>query len=311
MIASIKSPAKINLGLEILRKRTDGYHEIRTILQMVDIEDDISIRFSDEMHIACTDPELERADNLALRAASRWSAELDPQHRSLNIELVKRIPAAAGLGGASSNAAAVLMLAEELARFADRAEDEPYQPMTVSQRRSHLQSLAGELGSDVPFFLGDSAALAHGRGELLESVTPLGDAVIVMATPDIRIERKTATMYGALNPAQDFSDGSRIDETRTRLNESRPLAAHHLFNAFARPLLALYPELERIAEIMGFYADGRTGLSGAGPTWYALVESDPAARALADALASEFPAARIVTGRPLPGSHHVAIAPRT
>jgi 4-diphosphocytidyl-2-C-methyl-D-erythritol kinase len=309
VIASIKSPAKINLGLEILNKRADGYHEIRTILQMIDLADDISVRFSNEMRIACSDPALAQSDNLALRAARRWSEEVDPDHRNLHIELDKRIPAAAGLGGASSNAASVVILATELVRFENQAVDQRYEPMTAPERSILLHDVAAELGSDVPFFLGEAAAFAHGRGELLDAVKPLGDVWIVLATPNIEIERKTATMYGALDPELDFTDGSIISDNRDRLNQDRPLPAGHLFNAFARPLLALYPQLERIAEIMGFYADGRTGLSGAGPTWYALVETDSAARALSGALTANMPTARIVTGRPLSRPETVAITP--
>lgn len=294
MIASAASPAKINLGLEILRKRADGFHEIRTILQMIDLVDDVSVRFSEGMRLACSDPELVQADNLALKAARLWSGELDPHHRSLDISLVKRIPAAAGLGGASSNAAAVLVLAEELARFTAGAA-----PLTVSGRLDLLQPLAARLGSDVPFFLAGPAALAHGRGELLDPVRPLQTGLIVLATPAIEIERKTATMYGALDPDLDFSDGSIVTEARQVLEHQDPLMGRHLFNAFERPLRALYPELEIFAEIMGFYADGRVGLSGAGPTWYALVDTPSAARDLTRALSREVASARIVTGRPL------------
>jgi 4-diphosphocytidyl-2-C-methyl-D-erythritol kinase len=302
VIASATSPAKINLGLEILRKRADGFHEIRTILQMIDLVDDVSVRFSKSMQLACSDPELAQADNLALKAARLWSDELDPHHRSLDVSLVKRIPAAAGLGGASSNAAAVLVLAQELARFEAGAA-----PLIVSDRFELLQPLAARLGSDVPFFLASPAAVAHGRGELLEPVRPLKHVLIVVATPAIEIERKTATMYGALEPNLDFSDGSIVSEARQVLDHGDLLTGRHLFNAFERPLRAFYPELEIFAEIMGFYADGRVGLSGAGPTWYALVDTLSAARELTSALSSEVASARIVTGRPLAEPLHVEL----
>lgn len=301
-----QSPAKINLGLEILGKRPDGYHEIRSILQMIDLQDEVHVAESDSMRLTCSDLTLAGADNLALRAAQLWSAGIDPQHRSLEIKLIKHIPAAAGLGGASSNAASVLILANQLASFAD-SRNVPAQAISIQTRLEQLHDIAAQLGSDVPFFLGGSASFVSGRGELLEPVSPLYAAWIVLVTPTIKIERKTARMYAALEPERDFSDGSIVEETRCKLAAAAPLAGPDLFNAFARPLRALYPELERIVEIMGFYADGRFGLSGAGPTWYALVESRASAELLAERFARELPTARIVTARPLTGPIRVHV----
>ncbi|MCC6704532.1 MAG: 4-(cytidine 5'-diphospho)-2-C-methyl-D-erythritol kinase [Thermomicrobiales bacterium] len=290
------SPAKINLGLEILGKRPDGYHEIRTILQMVDLCDEVSVGFSDEMRLVCSDPAVAGPENLAWRAGERWRDERDPEHRSLAIDLVKRIPAAAGLGGASSNGASVLILAEELARTAGGSG-----LLSPGERLDRLGPLAAGLGSDVPFFLGEPAAFASGRGEHLEPVAPLSDEWIVLITPALTITGKTAVMYGALDPERDFTDGATASKTRRKLTAGEVLEGADLFNAFARPLCAHYPDMERIAEIVGFYADGRYGLSGAGPTWYALVGDEASASNLAEAMRAELPEARIVTARPLAG----------
>jgi 4-diphosphocytidyl-2-C-methyl-D-erythritol kinase len=108
------SPAKINLGLEILGKRPDGFHEVRTILHAVSLFDELDASASTRQRLTINDPRLDHSENLAVRAAHLWSEEIDPRHRSLDLRLTKRIPAAAGLGGASSNAAGVLMIANAL-----------------------------------------------------------------------------------------------------------------------------------------------------------------------------------------------------
>ncbi len=304
MIATCAAPAKINLGLEILGKRSDGYHEIRTILQMIDLCDRVSVRFGDATSLTCDDPSLSGPDNLAVRAAELWSEQIDPLHRSLHIDLVKRIPSAAGLGGASSDAAAVLMLADALAHRTDGGGAEPFD---LTARFDRLHKVAEQLGSDVPFFLGTGCSFAHGRGELLESIEPLRNVMIVLVTPAIDIPRKTATMYGALDLDRDFSDGAIIRDSIACLEAGEPLTRSSLSNAFARPLRALYPEVERIAEIMGFFADGPVGLSGAGPTWYAILGSASSADSMIDALTGELATARIVTARPYAGPVRVSV----
>ena len=292
------APAKINLGLEILSKRQDGFHEIRTILHMVQLFDEVSVEFSDSMQFVCDDASLGGADNLAVRAAEYWRDTIDPQRRNARIELRKTIPAAAGLGGASADAAAVLILLEEIARAESAGS---FRQMPVDERMARLHNVASMLGSDVPFFLGGGCAFAHGRGELLDPVAPLERCTFVIATPPIDIPRKTATMYGGLEAARDFSDGSGVDANRTRLNAGSLTGALDLSNAFERPLRTLYPEVEQIAEVMGFYADGQSGVAGAGPSWFALFQHDERALELVDALAKEVPSARIVITKPFAG----------
>jgi 4-diphosphocytidyl-2-C-methyl-D-erythritol kinase len=297
MKRSLNAPAKINLGLEILGKRPDAFHEICTILQMIELTDRVTVAFAPDMVLTCDDPTLETDDNLALLAARRWSSQRDPQQRSLSIHIEKKIPAAAGLGGASADAAAVLILAEELARCADGTSSAQSAHLTLQERSTRLHDLAASLGSDVPFFLGSAAALATGRGEHLQPITPLDGVLIVLATPDITIERKTASMYGALNPTKDFSDGNSVRTLRRVMDAGGAIEPRHLGNAFSRPLRSLYPELEEMSRIMGCFSDGRVGLSGAGPTWYALPDSAESAQAMCRVLESEFPTARIVTTR--------------
>jgi 4-diphosphocytidyl-2-C-methyl-D-erythritol kinase len=280
----LRSPAKINLGLEILGKRRDGYHEVRTILQAVSLFDDVEAAPAERPALAINVPRLDHSENLALRAAQLWTDEIDPEHRSLHMTLTKRIPAAAGLGGASSNAASVLMIANALYGL----EPEPAQ----------LHGIAARLGSDVPFFLDGPAAVASGRGEALRPIPPLTGSWLVLATPDISIPKKTLTMYRSLTP-DDFTSGELVAASAALLEAGKTLEARDLFNAFERPLLRQYPELELLPQVMRSYGATRTGLSGAGPTWYAIMNGEPEAVALANELRMQQPAVRVSVAQPL------------
>ncbi|CAN5412747.1 4-(cytidine 5'-diphospho)-2-C-methyl-D-erythritol kinase [soil metagenome] len=278
------SPAKINLGLEILGKRDDGFHEIRTIMQAISLTDQISVTAAATNSIESSDSTLENDDNLALRAATLWTERLDASKRSLAISMRKSIPVAAGLGGASSNAATVLTLARAL-----------YAAPVVD---SDLDSVAASLGSDVPFFLHSTAALASGRGEMLDPLPPLADATFILVTPNVEIARKTVTMYGQLTPS-DFSDGSGIASLAARMVAGNPLESGDLRNAFERPLLHFLPELEGIPSIMRSLCGHRVGLSGAGPTWYAAVNSPDEANRLAASLCERLLNVRVETAQAL------------
>jgi 4-diphosphocytidyl-2-C-methyl-D-erythritol kinase len=146
-----------------------------------------------------------------------------------------------------------------------------------------LHALAARLGSDVPFFLDGPAAVASGRGEAVRPISPLGGVWLVLATPAVSIPKKTLTMYRSLTP-DDFTAGDVVADTASLLERAKPLEERHLFNAFERPLLRLFPELEWLPQIMRSYGVNRVGLSGAGPTWYAIMDSEPEAVTLANEL---------------------------
>jgi len=280
----LRSPAKINLGLEILGKRQDGFHEIRTILQAISLFDELEAAPSDRQRLAINEPRLDHSENLAARAAQLWTDEIDPEHRALALTLTKRIPAAAGLGGASSNAASVLLIADAL--------------FSVEPDPALLHGVAARLGSDVPFFLDGPAAVASGRGEALRPIPSLTDSWLVLATPDVSIPRKTLTMYRSLT-SDDFTSGDIVADGAARLEQRIPLEADHLVNAFERPLLRRYPELELLPRNMRSYGANRVGLSGAGPTWYAIMNGEPEAVALANELRMQLPSVRVSVARPL------------
>jgi len=265
------APAKLNLGLEIVGPRGDGYHDIVTILQAIDLCDHVRLRTGEGLRSERPLPGIADEDNLALRALALLRARAGTEQGAW-LDLRKAIPAAAGLGGASADAAAALLAARDLWRL----------PIPDSE----LRAIAAELGSDVPFFLGGGTALATGRGDELEPLpSPTFEAVVVV--PHLAIERKTATLYGLLRP-EDFSDGERVRAQADRLRAGLPLDPALLTNAFERPLRTLRPELADLAAAMQACGVPHVALSGAGPAHYALFGDREEAAANAKRLAVRF-----------------------
>jgi 4-diphosphocytidyl-2-C-methyl-D-erythritol kinase len=184
----VDAPAKVNLFLRILHRRKDGYREVETLFQAVSLADEVRVAIADSTVGAPISLEVDGPDlgppesNLAFRATLRFR-EVTGFGAAIDIRLTKRIPVGAGLGGGSSDAAAALRCLALLAGFVDPAA---------------LHRIAHELGSDVPFFLGESPlALGRGRGEVLTPISPLPEAHLVLALP--RVHVSTAAAYGALS----------------------------------------------------------------------------------------------------------------
>jgi 4-diphosphocytidyl-2-C-methyl-D-erythritol kinase len=253
VIVRALAPAKLNLGLEILGRRADGFHEIRTILAAVSLFDRITVQQSEESTFHVDDPDLATELNIVQRAMGTM---LDIQAKAIaRVTLQKRIPAAAGLGGASSDAAAAMIAIDQC--FV----------LNVATRK--LLERAADLGSDVPFFIAGGRALATGRGEMLNPLPPLLEAYAIIVAPEIRLEAKTKRLYGALIAA-DFTDGHRMETAaRKRFNFDAELH-NDLRNAFERPLYDLVPDLRSIPGIMQACGATVAALSGAGPAHYAI-----------------------------------------
>jgi 4-diphosphocytidyl-2-C-methyl-D-erythritol kinase len=250
---TIEAPAKINLGLEILGKRPDGYHEVRTVMAIVGLTDTLTVVVG-EGNESGTISGVPDENNLIVRALDAFRSAV-PGCPQLGWTIEKRIPVAAGLGGASSNAAASLIAANELS-------GRPLDPLGLGQ-------LAESLGSDIPFFLGSPAALASGRGTHLKSLPPIESGVLLVV-PDVKISHKTKTLYSLLD-RPDFTDGSRIDAIATLISNHRVPGAKLLGNAFARALGNLVPGIRQLRETLEEISSNPVALSGAGPAHYVLL----------------------------------------
>jgi 4-diphosphocytidyl-2-C-methyl-D-erythritol kinase len=253
---AIDAPAKLNLGLEVIGRREDGFHEIATILVAIDLYDRVKLSPAGDLELSCNDDSLAGEENLALRALRLLRDETTIRGGAL-IDLCKRIPAAAGLGGASSDAAAALVGGRQL--------------WQLDLSDFHLLEFAARLGSDVPFFVRGGCAVGRGRGDLLDPLPLPRDLWFVVVVPDVRIPAKTASLYARLKP-RDFSDGSRVAAQAARLRSGLALDLALLGNAFARPLYEMVRELADLPEIMLGAGAEPVAISGAGPAHYTVVD---------------------------------------
>ncbi len=257
----------MNLALEVLGKRGDGYHEIVTVMQAVDLRDRLVLEDAPDLMIQASDGVPGDASNLAVRAAAalRDAARLD---RGAHIALDKRIPVAAGLGGGSSDAAAVLLGLNRL--------------WGLRWPVARLAEVAVRVGMDVPFFLRGGVALATGRGEHIEAVPGMGLA-LVLVNPGVGMS--TAEVYGGVTPEM-YTDGRRARALVTAL-ASRHAArvARSLYNGLEGAAMAGHPEIGRMkAALLAAGALGAS-MSGSGPTVFALARSFEHARQIRNRVA--------------------------
>jgi 4-diphosphocytidyl-2-C-methyl-D-erythritol kinase len=179
----LEAAAKINLALEVLGKRPDGYHEIATVMQTVDLSDRLALEDAEVLELSASAPDIPTDEtNLALRAA-RALRDAAGIERGARITLDKRIPVAAGLGGGSTDAAATLVGLNRL--------------WGLRWPVARLGEVAVTLGMDVPFFLRGGAALGTGRGERLE---PLAGGALALVLVHPRVGANTAEIYGGVTP---------------------------------------------------------------------------------------------------------------
>ena len=263
--------AKLNLTLEVLGRRDDGYHEVRTILQTIDLADRLEIVTAPGLRVVCDQPSLNGEANLVWRAAVSLAqrANIDPQ---AHISIEKRIPIGMGLGGGSSDAAAALWALNRLWGLQFEIDE--------------LAQVAADLGSDVPFFLEGGTALAQGRGELVGALPQLPCLPLTLVCPDISVPNKTATMYSCLTQAH-YSDGGvtrRVVEILAGgqfVSESVPGLIHNVFEAVAPQV---FPDFGWLQQWINVLAPGRFHLSGAGPALFALPSSEIEHQRVAHAL---------------------------
>jgi 4-diphosphocytidyl-2-C-methyl-D-erythritol kinase len=261
-------PAKLNLGLEVIGRRPDGYHELVTIFVPLSLADTLTVAHAGTLTLSCSDPLLATPDNLCLRAARAIQAATG-ERRGAHLTLTKRIPVAAGLGGGSSDAAAALLLLNTL--------------WETGLTDAELAGLARELGADVPFFLTGGAALARGIGDELTPLPASPACWSVLVTPDVAVLDKTARLYRALTPA-DWSDGQQTLAQAARLARGLPPDPALIVNAFRRPLWQAFPAVRTAAAALA--QAGATGIfpTGSGPTLVALARDETEARAWTAAL---------------------------
>ncbi len=253
--------AKVNLTLEILGRRNDGYHELRTILQTINLADRLQVSKSPRLQVECDQPELSGKSNLVWKAAASLAerAGISPQ---VCIRIQKRIPVGMGLGGGSSDAAAALAA---LNRFWE-----------LNLGQAELSETAAELGSDVPFFLTGGTALAQGRGEQVASLPALPRLPVTLVCPGTTVANKTAGMFSRLTLAH-YSDGGvtrRMVETMAGGQFIAESVPGQVYNAFEDVAAQAFPDYDWLRRDLAEMAPGRFRLTGAGPAMFALSSSE-------------------------------------
>lgn len=274
-----KSPCKVNLILNILGKRADGFHELETLMQPVNLFDEISLeRGGEGIQLSCSHPELPvDAKNLVYRAAEEF-LKLHNLRAGVRIHLQKNIPLAAGLGGGSGNAATTLLGMNEL--FGS--------PLPLAA----LDSLGAKLGSDVPFFLYDAPALATGRGEKvkrLETFPTLRGKAFILIHPGFGISTPWSYQNLARFPKDQNGTAGRAEKLVGALQTGDwDAIRENIYNSLEAPAFDKFPVLKLYREFLRENGALVSLMSGSGSTTFAICEHLSSANALAEKFKSQF-----------------------
>jgi 4-diphosphocytidyl-2-C-methyl-D-erythritol kinase len=264
-LVTVKAPAKINLTLEVLRRRDDGYHEIKSVMQTIGLYDTLV---------------LEKANSINYQVhEDNWSAEKSLLSKTIqmlhnatgcltgvNIKITKEIPMMAGLGGDSSDAAALLRGLNEL--------------WGLELPEQKLRDMAGKLGSDVTFFLHGGTAMAEGRGEIITALPAIHKVWVVLAVPDIPDRHgKTARMYQALK-ASYFTDGSITNEMVKSLHKTGNIKKSQLFNVFENVAFSDGSQINEYKKQFEKLGAPQVHMAGSGPALFTLCDEAGSAKEL-------------------------------
>ena len=265
------SPAKINLYLRITGKRPDGFHELKTVFQSVDLFDELLIEKSvSGISVSCDDPAVPGGkNNIVYKAAELLLA--GKRGVGVKISMKKRIPVLAGLGGGSGNAAIAILGINRL--------------YGLNTAASKIKAIALDCGADVPFFLSPGRALAEGIGEKLTRIRDTGEVFFVLVNPGIK-KPSTKEIY------YRFKLGltkEAVLDNNTLLDNSNKLLAENLHNDLEPVVAAMFPVVDRIkADLLKAGAQGAL-MSGSGLTVFGLAGSREAAKSIAERLRNRYP----------------------
>lgn len=262
--------AKINIGLDVLRRRADGYHEVKMIMQTVDIYDELVLekRQQPGIELRTDNNELPlNSDNLIYKAADLLCREKKIKE-GVHITLTKRIPIAAGMAGGSSDAAAALRGLNELFEMGYSVEE--------------LQALGVRLGADIPYCIAGGTMLAEGIGEILTPLPVPPEAYLVIAKPDINVS--TAFVYGNLH-ADRLAWHPDIDGMIDALQKgSLGGITERLGNVLETVTIREYPVIQQIKELLRKQGAENALMSGSGPTVFGIFREKETAKRAAEAV---------------------------
>jgi 4-diphosphocytidyl-2-C-methyl-D-erythritol kinase len=256
-VLTVLAPAKVNLTLEVVAKRADGFHEIRSVVQTIDLCDRLHFRLSDRVEFRCSDPNWVSEESLVSKAADLLCQRAGRSKGAI-VTLKKRIPLISGLSGDSSDAAAMLRGLNRL--------------WGMGLSLGELLGLAEELGSDVPFFLCGGTALLEGRGEVVTPLPPFPQMWLVLVLPPVpRMAGKTGRLYSRIR-AEHYTDGEATKRLVSQLSKGGGVmpAPAMLFNVFDRVALDYFDGLSVYREQFLKSGAQEIHLAGSGPVLFTL-----------------------------------------
>ncbi len=268
--------AKLNLTLDVLGKREDGYHDLQSVMQAISIRDDVEIDVGTgkPWKLLCTREDIPADEtNLAWKAAKVYCDALNKDPNGLEIRINKRIPSGAGLGGGSADAAAVL-------RALNRYYGEPLSVLALAE-------LGAQVGSDVPFCVVGGTAMVEGRGERLRKLPDMPDCIFVVVKPEFSVS--TPELYRKID---QVDIAKRPDN---RVMESALLAgdlekvAHNLCNVFDPVVTDEHLELNYIKSLFHQYGAVGYQMTGSGSAVFAIVSEFEVAAVICNMLKDSYP----------------------
>ena len=282
---SLKAMAKINLGLDVVGKRPDGYHELRMVMQMINLYDKVNIEKTPKNGIQ-VETNLSflpvNENNIVYKAAKLLMDEFHIQD-GVKISLEKHIPVAAGMAGGSSGGAAVLFGMNRL--------------FNLRLNKRELMARGVRLGADVPYCLLRTTALSEGIGEILTTLKPMPDCTIVVAKPAVSVSTKT--VFGKLK-LDEIRQHPDIDAIVRAINDGDLGAiADHMGNVLETVTIRDYPVIGEIKELMKTMGARGALMSGSGPTVFGIFDDEAAAKNVWSALKNGSLARQVFLTRPV------------
>tara|TARA_Y100000768_G_scaffold105289_2_gene77193 strand:- start:5050 stop:5877 length:828 start_codon:yes stop_codon:yes gene_type:complete len=247
-----KSFAKINLGLEILNKRNDGFHSIKTIMTKISLFDEIDIRKSSKNSVIQAGIEEEK--NLVTKILNFMQEKYFDEKLEINIK--KNIPYSSGLGGGSSNSASVIKGLNE------------YLKLNLDSKE--MFDIALKFGSDIPFFLSSSSAMVQGRGEVIRFIENPNINYLLLICPNINLENKTSKVFNNLD---NFTNGETQEKLLNKIKSNIKIT-ESLFNGLEKSAFLVFDELSEIKDKLSELSLPNISMSGAGPSFFSIIDNE-------------------------------------
>ena len=247
-----KSFAKINLGLEILNKRNDGFHSIKTIMTKISLFDEIDIRKSSKNSVI--QDGIDEENNLVTKILNFMQDKYFDEKLEINIR--KNIPYSSGLGGGSSNSASVI---KGLNQF-----------LKLNLDSKEMFDIALKFGSDIPFFLSSSSAMVQGRGEVIRFIEKPNINYLLLICPNINLENKTRKVF---NNLKNFTNGETQENLLNKIKSNIKIT-ESLFNGLEKSAFLVFDELSEIKDILSELSLPNISMSGAGPSFFSIIDNE-------------------------------------